>query len=205
MTEKNEGAAARKPRADAERNRQRLLETAKIAFAEKGADASLEEIAHQAGVGIGTLYRNFPNRDALISAVYLKETEQLAQAAERLAEERPPVEALRQWMLVFIDYMATKHGMYTALNSLVGGTSDLYAASGPKISASIQLLTSRAIANGDIRLDMDPLDLLRAVAGVANVGPDPQWKTAAIRLVDVLVMGLQAAAKDGAIGRISVD
>jgi AcrR family transcriptional regulator len=188
---KDEPAFRRKPRADAERNRLRLLETAKAAFAGKGSDVSLEEIAQSAAVGIGTLYRHFPNRDALIAAVYRNETEQLGHAAERLAETRPPVEALREWMILFIDYIATKQGMYAALNSLVDGTSDLYATSGRQISEAIGLLTSRAVANHDIELDIDPLDLLRAVAGVANASAGPHWKIAATRVVDIMIAGLR--------------
>jgi AcrR family transcriptional regulator len=188
---KDETAIPRKPRADAERNRLRLLDTAKGAFAAKGPDASLEDIAQSAGVGIGTLYRHFPNRDALITAVYRNETEQLVQAARRLAEEHPPVVALREWMLVFIDYIATKQGMYPALNSLVGGTSDLYAASGSQITDSIAMLASRAVTAGEIRLDIDPLDLLRAVAAVANANVAANWKAAATRLVDILIAGLR--------------
>jgi AcrR family transcriptional regulator len=193
VTKKIEQGAPRKPRADAERNRLRLMATAKAAFAEKGAEASLEEIAHSAGVGIGTLYRHFPNRDALISAVYRNETEQLFQAADRLAQTHAPVDALREWMLLFIDYMATKHGMYAALNSLVGGTSELYASSGTQIRAGIEALTSRAVASGDIRLDIDPLDLLRAVASVAGVSSGADGRAAAIRLVDILIGGLRIA------------
>ncbi|PZM15542.1 TetR/AcrR family transcriptional regulator [Rhizobium tubonense] len=191
MTKKDVPPPARKPRADAERNRLRLLDTAKAAFAEKGTDVSLEEIAQTAAVGIGTLYRHFPNRDALIEAVYRNETEQLARAAKQLAETHPPVEALREWMFLFIDYIATKHGMYAALNSLVGGTSALYAKSGTQISEAIELLTSRAVVNHDIQLDIDPLNLLRAVAGVANVSPGPHWKLAATRLVDIMIAGLR--------------
>jgi AcrR family transcriptional regulator len=189
--EKDEFVRARKPRADAERNRLRLLETAKRAFAATGPDVSLEDIAQAAGVGIGTLYRHFPNRDALIAAVYRKETEQLVQAARRLAEGSPPVAALREWMLVFIDYIATKQGMYPALNSLAAGTSDLYAASGTQIRESIEMLARRAVASGEIRLDIDPLDLLRAVAAVANVSAGASWKAAATRLVDILIAGLK--------------
>jgi AcrR family transcriptional regulator len=188
---KDETAAPRKPRADAERNRLRLLDTAKGAFAAKGPDVSLEDIAQSAGVGIGTLYRHFPNRDALITAVYRNETDQLVQAARRLAERHPPVVALREWMLVFIDYIATKQGMYPALNSIGGGTSDLYAASGTQIRDSIEMLASRAVASGEIRLDIDPLDLLRAVAAVANVSAGANGKESAIRLVDILVGGLR--------------
>ncbi|MDO9417257.1 TetR/AcrR family transcriptional regulator [Pararhizobium sp.] len=194
MTQKKEKPSpARKPRADAERNRLQLLATAKGAFAERGPDASLEEIARAAGVGIGTLYRHFPNRDALIAAVYRNETEQLAAAARRLAETQAPVAALRAWMLVFIDYIATKQGMYPALNSLVGGTSDLYAASGQQIRDSIEMLTGRAVASGEIELNIDPLELLRAVAAVANVKTGANWKAAATRLVDILVEGLRVS------------
>lgn len=196
MTKEIEESPPRKPRVDAERNRLRVLATAKAAFAEKGSDASLEEIAQLAGVGIGTLYRHFPNRDALIAAVYRNETEQLVKAAERLTETLPPVAALREWMLLFIDYMATKHGMYAALNSLVGGTSDLYANSGTQIREGIEMLTARAVASGDIRLDIDPLDLLRAVGGVANISPGSNWKAAAARLVCIMIAGLRTTAED---------
>ena len=166
------------------------MEAAKAVFAEKGQDASLEEIARVAGVGIGTLYRHFPTRDALIGDVYRNETEQLAKAASEFAESLPPKEALRQWMMVFIEYLATKYVMYPALNSLVGGTSTLYAASGPLITGSMEMLTGRAVASGDIRLDIPPLDLLRAVSGLAN-NNGPDWRNAAKRLVDIMIAGIE--------------
>jgi AcrR family transcriptional regulator len=187
----DEPAAVRKPRADAERNRVRLLETAKAAFAEKGAGASLDEIARTAGVGAGTLYRHFPNRDALVAAVYRNETEQLVAAAARLAETHPPVTALREWLLLFVDYIATKHGMYALLNSIAGGTSDLYSASTAQLKQAITKLVDRAVASGDIRLDLDPLDLLRALAGVANIGLGPDGERAAKHLVDILIAGVR--------------
>jgi AcrR family transcriptional regulator len=188
-----EKPAVRKPRADAARNRARLLETAKAAFAEKGSGASLDEIARMAGVGAGTLYRHFPTRDALVTAVYRNETEQLVAAADRLARRHPPVQALREWLLLFVDYMATKHGMHEVLNSIVGGTSDLYTASMAQVKQTISTLVDRAVASGDIRMDLDPLDLLRALAGVANIGFGPDGKQAAKRLVDILIAGLRAA------------
>jgi AcrR family transcriptional regulator len=181
----------RKPRADAERNRVRLLETAKVAFAKKGSSASLDEIARTAGVGAGTLYRHFPTRDALVTAVYRNETEQLVAAADSLAETHPPVTALREWLLLFVDYIATKHGMYEALNSIVGGTSDLYSASTAQVKRAISQLVDRAVASGDIRLDLDPLDLLRALAGVANIGLGSDGERAAKRLVDILIAGVR--------------
>lgn len=195
MTKKSDPTPQRKPRADAERNRLRLLETAKTAFAARGPEASLEDIAQTAGVGIGTLYRHFPNRDALIAAVYRNETEQLVQAAKTLSDDRPPLEALREWMLVFIDYIATKQGMYPALNSLAGGTSDLYAVSGTQIRDSMEMLTGSAVASGDIRIEIDALDLLRAVASVANGGTGPDGKASASGLVDLLLAGLRTASK----------
>ena len=191
MADESEPTAVRKPRADAERNRLRLLETAKAAFAEKGSGASLDEIARSAGVGAGTLYRHFPTRDALIEAVYRNETEQLVAAATRLAETHPPITALRQWLLLFVDYMATKHGMYEALNSIVGGTSDLYSASTAQVKQAIAGLTDRAVASGEIRLNLDPLDLLRALAGVANISSGPDGKQAAKRMVDILIAGIR--------------
>jgi AcrR family transcriptional regulator len=181
----------RKPRADAQRNRIRLLETAKAAFAEKGSAASLDEIARTAGVGAGTLYRHFPTRDALIEAVYRNETEQLVAAATRLTETHPAVTALREWLLLFVDYIATKHGMYEALHSSVGGTSDLHSASTAQVKQAIAKLVGRAVASGDIRLDLDPLDLLRALAGVANVSSGPDGERAAKHLVEILIAGIR--------------
>lgn len=181
----------RKPRADAQRNRVLLLETAKAAFAEKGAGASLDEIARTAGVGTGTLYRHFPTRDALIEAVYRNETEQLAAAATRLAETEAPTAALREWLLLFVDYLATKRGMYEALNSIVGGTSELYSTSTEQIKRAIAKLIDRAVVSGDIRLDIDPLDLLRALAGVTSTSAGPDGTQAARRMVDILIAGIQ--------------
>lgn len=187
-----DSTAARRPRADAERNRLRLLDAAKQAFADRGAGASLEEIARTAGVGIGTLYRHFPTREALIEAVYRNESEQITAVAERLAQTQAPVEALRQWLVLFIDYMAAKHGMYEALNSLAGGGSNLRASSGGKVMETAEALVGRAVASGDIRPELEPLDLLRAVAGVANLDAGPDGKAAARRLVDVLIAGMLA-------------
>ena len=191
MADESEPAAVRKPRADAERNRVRLLETAKAVFAEKGSGASLDEIARIAGVGAGTLYRHFPTRDVLVAAVYRNETEQLIAAADRLAGTHSPVDALRTWLLLFVDYMATKHGMYELLNSIAGGTSDLYSASMAQMKQAISKLADRGVASGEIRLGLDPLDLLRALAGVANIGLGTDGERAAKRLVDILIAGVR--------------
>jgi AcrR family transcriptional regulator len=182
--------AVRKVRVDAERNRLHLLTTAKAVFAAKGSTASFEEIARDAGVGIGTLYRHFPTRDALIEAVYRNETEQLLAAATRLADELPPVKALREWLLLFVDFMAVKHGMAEALSSLICGSSQLYETSGMQVKSAIATLVANATASGDVRVTVEPLDLLRALAGVATIATGSPGTEAAKRLVDILLAGI---------------
>lgn len=182
----------RKPRMDALRNRERLLEVAKEAFTRSGAEASLDEIAKQAGVGAGTLYRHFPTRDALIEAVYRSEVGKLAAAEREFAATMPPVEALRAWMLLFVEHIAAKQIIAPALNSLVGGPSRLYEGSRETIHGAMKALVKRAVRNGDVRKDVDALDLLRALIGAAHVAPGPGWLASARRLVDILVSGLRA-------------
>lgn len=179
----------RKPRTDAQRNRERILEVAKEAFTQSGANASLDDIARQAGVGPGTLYRHFPTREELIEAVYRTEVEKLAAAEQTFAESMPPLEALRAWMLLFVDYIATKKIIAAALNSMVGGPSKVFEASYGQVWEAIRALVKRAVKSGDIRKDLDPIDLLRALIGVANVGTSPDWQQSARRLVDILILG----------------
>ncbi|HVG27233.1 MAG TPA: TetR/AcrR family transcriptional regulator [Acidobacteriaceae bacterium] len=182
-------APARKPRADALRNRQRLLDIAKEAFTRSGADVSLDDVAKQAGVGPGTLYRHFPTRDALLEAVYRSEVEKLAAAERHFAATLPPVEALRSWMLLLVGYIAAKHIIAPALNTLVGGPSRLFETSGALIKGAMISLVHRAMETGDIRPDVEPLDLLRALAGVSNVSAMPDWQPSAKRLVEILIQG----------------
>ena len=189
MSTKHPEIADRKPRADAQRNRERILEVAKREFTRSGANASLEEIAKQSGVGPGTLYRHFPTRDALIEAVYRTEVEKLAAAERKFAQDLPPVEALRAWMLLFVDHIAAKQIIAPALNTLVGGPSKLYEGSRGQIQGAIDALVKRAIKSGDIRRDLDPFDLLRALIGVAHVPSSPDWQQSAKRLVDILIAG----------------
>jgi AcrR family transcriptional regulator len=189
MSTKSKKAAPRKPRADAQLNRERILEVAKEAFTRSGANASLDDIAKEAGVGPGTLYRHFPTRGALLEAVYRTEVERLAAAERKFAETVSPVEALRAWMLLFVDYIAAKHIIAPALNTLVGGPSKLYEGSRAQIQGAIDALVKRAIQSGDIRKDLEPFDLLRALIGVSNVASTPDWKQSARRLVDILITG----------------
>jgi AcrR family transcriptional regulator len=189
MATKRSQSVDRKPRTDAQRNRERILEVAKEAFTRSGANTSLDDIAKQAGVGAGTLYRHFPTRDELLEAVYRTEVEKLAAAERKFAETLPPIEALRAWMLLFVDYIATKQIIAPALNTLVGGPSKVVEASYALVWEAIRALVKRAIKSGDIRKDLDPIDLLRALIGVANVATSPDWQQSARRLVDILVIG----------------
>jgi AcrR family transcriptional regulator len=179
----------RKPRADAQRNRERILEVAKQEFARSGANASLEEIAKRAGVGPGTLYRHFPTREELLVAVYRSEMEKLAAAERTLATTLPPVEALRAWLLLFVDAVAAKQLIAPALNTLIGDPKKVLEASHAQMHEALRALVKRAIKSGDIRKDLDPIDLLRALIGVANVATSPDWQQSARRLVEILILG----------------
>ena len=189
MKKKRSESAQRKPRTDALRNRERILEVAKGAFTRHGADASLDDIAKQAGVGAGTLYRHFPTRDALIEAVYRSEVDKLAAAAHGFAAAMSPVEALRAWLLLFVDYIAAKHIIAPALNSVAGGSSRLYEGSRSMVQGAIEELVKRAKKSGDVRRDVDASDLLRAVIGVSYVASGGDWQQSARRLVDILMAG----------------
>jgi AcrR family transcriptional regulator len=188
MTKKR-STTTRKPRSDALRNRERILEVAKGVFTLQGANASLEEIAKQAGVGAGTLYRHFPTRDELIEGVYRNEVEKLAAAAARFAETMSPLEALRAWMLLLVDYIAAKHIIAPALNTIAGGSSRLHEGSRARIHAAIDGLVKRAKRSGDLRRDLDAYDLLRALIGASHVGSGADWQQSARRLVDILIAG----------------
>ena len=190
---KQSKSAPRRPRSDAQRNRERILEVAKAAFTRHGADTSLEEIAKQAGVGVGTLYRHFPTRDALIEAVYRSEVEKLAAAARRFGPTIPPIDALRAWMQLLVDYIAAKHIIAPALNSVAGGPSRLYADSRSLIQGALEELVKRAKKSGQVRRDIDASDLLRAVIGVSYVGSGGDWQQSARRLVDILIAGSRPA------------
>jgi AcrR family transcriptional regulator len=184
-------AQARKPRADSARNRQLLMDAAKAGFSEVGLNVSLEEIARRAGVGIGTLYRHFPSREAVVEAVYRREVEHLAEAVPQLLETSPAGEALHKWMHLFVDYIATKRLIAPSLGAASGRSSTLYATSAELITRAISTLVKRAVASGDVRKDIDPPDLLRALVGVSYGNPDAGWEASARRLIDILMDGLR--------------
>ncbi len=181
----------RKPRSDSLRNRELLLETAKAAFNEIGADAPLEEIARRAGVGIGTLYRHFPTRDALLAAVYRRGVDQLSASAEALLADRPPGDALEAWLHLLVDYMATKRVIAPALRASQGEGSKVYASSGAAIGEAMNRLARAAIASGDIRADIGPDDLFRMMVGMSHGYDQPEWEPSARRLIEVLMAGLK--------------
>ncbi len=193
MAPKSAKSPPRKPRTDAQRNRERILEVAKKEFTRAGANASLDDIAREAGVGAGTLYRHFPTRDALLEAVYRSEVEKLAAAERNFSESMSPVEALRAWMLLFVDHIASKRLIAPALNAYVGGPSKLYETSREQVQGAIDSLVNRAIKSGDIRKDLEAFDLLRALIGVSHVSSTPDWRQSARRLVDILIAGSRPA------------
>jgi AcrR family transcriptional regulator len=179
----------RRPRADATRNRERILEVAKEVFTRVGATASLDEIVRRSGVGSGTLYRHFPTRDALIEAVYRSEVEKLAAAGPRFAASLPPLEALRAWMLLFIEHVAGKMLIVPAMETVAGGSSRLILGSRELIRTTFSSLAQRAIDHGDLRHDIDANDLLRALVGIFHTTYEPGWEQTARRLVDILIAG----------------
>ena len=179
----------RKPRADAQRNRERILEVAKQVFTRRGAEASMDEIAKRAKIGPGTLYRHFPTRDDLLAAVYISEVKKLAEAQKKFSAELPPVEALRAWLLVFIDYIAAKKIIAPALNEMTGGPSRVFQQTNRLMEESANALASRAVASRDLRPDVDPMDMLRAIYGVSSVGGTDDWPAKARRFVEILIQG----------------
>jgi AcrR family transcriptional regulator len=180
----------RKPRVDSLRNRERLLQAATKVFSAGGPGASLEAVARRAGVGIGTLYRHFPTREALFEAVYRHEVDGLADLAEKLRQESAPVDALRQWVRAIVPLVATKKGMLAALALAAEGRSDLYAYSSERLSRAIGKILERAAAAGQVRGDITPEDLLHALIGLCYSYDRPDWQATVMRLVDVFVDGL---------------
>src|ERR1700742_664646 len=150
MPKESTQPVSRKPRADAQRNGESILAIAKAAFTRGGVNISLDDVAKQAGIGAGTLYRHFPTRDALLEAVYRTGVEKLAEAEHEFTKTMPPVEALRAWMLLFVDYIAAKQIIAPALNTLVGGPSKLFESSGVLIKGANQRLVHRRLERGGI-------------------------------------------------------
>ena len=191
-------AEARPLRADARRNRDALLVAAAAQFAERGVEAPLEDIARRAGVGIGTLYRHFPTRDALIADVYRREVDLLCGGVDELLATLPADEALAEWMRRFVGYVATKRGLAVALKSMVNDNSDLFAQSRANINESMARLVHAAVEEGLVRADADPEDVLQAMSGFCMFNEQAGWQEQAHRLVNLLVDGLRFGVANSA-------
>lgn len=178
-------------RADARRNRDRLLEAAVRAFSTEEPDVPLDRIAKDAGVGIGTLYRHFPTREALVEAAYRNELARLCDAAADLLHAMPPDEALRTWMDRFVDYMTTKRGMAAALRAVVASGGNPYAQSRDSMIAAIGSLLRAGAEAGTLRSDVDPGDILASLSGVTLATAEPTRREQAGRLLDLLMDGLR--------------
>jgi AcrR family transcriptional regulator len=194
VTSNQQAAPARAQRSDAARNRERLLEVASDAFAREGVDASLERIAKGAGVGVGTLYRHFPTRDALVEAVFRRNVEAVVADADELLATKPPGEALAEWMQRFVAYVAAKRGLATHLKSVLAADSELFTHSHAQLSSAIERLVTAAGGSGDIRGDADPTDVLRALSGVCLMSDAPGWQDQACRISALLMDGLRYGA-----------
>ena len=181
-------------RADARRNRDKLIAAAKDLYAETGADVSLDAVARRAGVGAGTLYRHFPTREALVEAAYRSEVAELSAAADDLLATRPPDVALAEWMDRFVAYAAAKRGMSEALTSCVASGLPLFANTRSRMLTALGVLIDAAVADGSIRPDADAEDVLRAMGGIWQMTDGPQWREQARRLVGLLMDGLRYGA-----------
>jgi len=182
-------------RADARRNRDLLLATAAAVFEERGIEAPLQEIARRAGVGIGTLYRHFPTRDALNEAVYRREVDMLCDGVADLLRENSPVDALAQWMRAFAGYVARKRGMATALKSALGPDNELFSHSHRRIREALETLVAAARDSGEIRADVELDDLMRAMSGICMAGDASGSRTdRTARIVGLLIDGLRYGA-----------
>src|ERR1700761_421499 len=194
-TDVPEGAAtARRPRADARRNLDALLAAAKAVFATSGVDAPVREIAERAGVGVGTVYRHFPQRADLIAAVCRQEMDACADAAAVLAGANPPFEALARWMQRYAAWVATKRGLAKALHSGDPAFEALPAYFEQRLRPAFRALFASAAAAGEIRDDIDPDELLGAVASLCMSARNDDSDHAQ-RMVRLLVDGMRYGAK----------
>lgn len=185
---------ARQLRADAQRNRDKLLDAAVRAFSRGGSEVTLEAIAKDAGVGIGTLYRHFPTREALVEAAYRSELARLCDVVPELLATGPPDRAMRIWMDRFVDYMATKHGMADALRAVIASGGNPFAESRDRLLAAVTALLEAGTAAGTLRSDIAPADVLASLSGVSMVTANQAQPDQARRILDLLVDGLRYRA-----------
>jgi AcrR family transcriptional regulator len=182
--------------AEARRNRETLLGVAARAFATNEGRVTLESIARDAGVGIGTLYRHFPTRDALVEAVYRDQMERLGEGARELLEHEPPAVALRQWMSLFADWAATKHGMIDALRSMIAAGNLDVDGTHAHLNSTLQTFLDAGAKAGDLRDHVDAADILAMLAGILSVATPPDRRAQTDRLLDLVVAGLSPTSRD---------
>lgn len=182
-------------RADARQNHELIVAAATKAFKEAGPDASLKAIAKEAGVGIGTLYRRFPSREALIEAIYRSETERLAMSADHLLADHPPDLALRAWMDEFLDYTEVNRGIAEMLKAELGANSSLSASTGELLTDAVTRLMAAGVESGTVRSDIDPSNVLQALGGITFIAGEPDQRKDAERLVGLLMDGLRQSAE----------
>jgi AcrR family transcriptional regulator len=181
-------------RKDAARNREKVLAAAVGLFAERGTEGSLEEVAKRAGVGIGTLYRHFPTRDALVEAAYRNEVAQLRTAADELLAELPPDAALEAWMRRFVDYGSAKRGMRDALQSIAGGSATLFADTRSQVTEAVAVLLRAGADAGTLRADVEPEDVLRAMGAIWMIADGDDFPEQAMRVLGLVLDGLRYRA-----------
>ncbi|WP_327381250.1 TetR/AcrR family transcriptional regulator [Streptomyces sp. NBC_01207] len=192
--------AGRPLRADAQRNRDKILAAAVRVFTEQGLEAHFERIAKEAGVGTGTLYRNFPTREALIEAAYRNEVARLCDSVPTLLETLPPYEALRAWTRRFIDYATAKMGMADAMRAVLAAGTNPYADSRRMIQDALTSLMEACAAAGTIRSDISSTDMFAALAGIALTSAGPEQRAQAERLLDLNLDGLRLPLVQGRAG-----
>lgn len=178
-------------RADAQRNRQRLLEVARRSFSAGGDKVTLEAIARQAGVGIGTLYRHFPTREALVEAVYRAELSRLCASAGELLAVRSPDGALRAWMDRFADYVATKREMADALRAVIASGVITTSQARDQLSAAVRTLLDAGAATDTLRGDVRAEDVVASLVGIFLACGQPEQRGQADRMLDLLMDGLR--------------
>ena len=187
-----ESDTARSPRADAQRNRERLLVAALKLFTAAKEEVTLSAVAERAGVGIGTLYRHFPTRDALVEAVYRHEVERLSDAAPALLKQMPADKALEEWLTRYAALIAAKRGMKEAVRSIFEPGADTYAYSRDRLTAAVTLLLDAAAKSGTMRRDVDPQDVLLAVAASTwAFANDGDWQERARPVLRLVMDGLR--------------
>jgi len=186
--------SARPLRADAQRNRDKLLDVAVRELSRGGPEVTLEAIARDAGVGIGTLYRHFPTREALIEAAYRSELARLCDAVPDLLRAEPPDRATRIWMDRFVDYMTTKRGMADALRAVIASGGNPFSESRGRLLAAITALLDVGAAAGTLRSDVQPSDVLASLNGVSLATVDTAHAAQAGRILDLFMDGLRYRA-----------